>query len=90
MLDAAEAQGECRRSHVARELRASPRDVVLSADAAVDERSRWKALAVQPIVEEAGGSFTDWQGTSTIHAGEGIATNGRVLEEVLAMTRGHS
>ena len=47
----------------------------------------WDAAAVQPIVEEAGGTFTDWQGTPTIHAGEAIATNGKVLDEVLAITR---
>ncbi len=47
----------------------------------------WDAAAVQPIVEEAGGTFTDWQGVPTIHAGEAIATNGRVMEEVLAVTQ---
>jgi fructose-1,6-bisphosphatase/inositol monophosphatase family enzyme len=47
----------------------------------------WDAAAVQPIVEEAGGTFTDWQGVPTIHAGEAIATNGLVLKEVLAVTR---
>lgn len=47
----------------------------------------WDAAAVQPILEEAGGSFTDWRGNRTIHAGEAIGTNGRVLEEVLAITR---
>jgi histidinol phosphatase-like enzyme (inositol monophosphatase family) len=47
----------------------------------------WDCAAVQPIVEEAGGTFTDWQGNRTIHAGEAIATNGAVLEEVLAITR---
>ncbi len=47
----------------------------------------WDAAALQPILEESGGTFTDWQGEPTIHAGEGIATNGLVLEEVLAMTR---
>ena len=46
----------------------------------------WDAAAIQPILEEAGGTFTDWQGRPTIHSGEGIATNGRVLEEVLAIT----
>ena len=46
----------------------------------------WDAAAVQPIIEEAGGTFTDWQGQPTIHAGEGIATNGRILAEVLAIT----
>lgn len=47
----------------------------------------WDAAAVQPIVEEAGGTFTDWQGQPTIHAGEAIATNGLVLDEVLRITR---
>lgn len=47
----------------------------------------WDAAAVQPIVVEAGGTFTDWQGNPTIYGGEAIATNGRVLEEVLAITR---
>jgi histidinol-phosphatase len=45
----------------------------------------WDAAAVQPIIEEAGGTFTDWQGTSTIHAGEAIATNGLMLKEVLGI-----
>ena len=47
----------------------------------------WDLAAIQPIIEEAGGTFTDWQGTPTIHAGEAIATNGKVLEEALAATR---
>jgi len=47
----------------------------------------WDAAAVQPIIEEAGGTFTDWQGRPTIHAGEAIATNRLVLEETLTITR---
>jgi len=47
----------------------------------------WDAAAIQPILEEAGGTFTDWQGERTIYNGEGLATNGLVLEEVLAVTR---
>jgi histidinol phosphatase-like enzyme (inositol monophosphatase family) len=47
----------------------------------------WDAAAIQPIMEEAGGTFTDWQGNATIHAGEGIGTNGKVLQEVLAITK---
>jgi fructose-1,6-bisphosphatase/inositol monophosphatase family enzyme len=50
----------------------------------------WDAAAVQPIIEEAGGTFTDWQGNASIHAGEAIATNGRVADEVLAITRAYS
>jgi histidinol phosphatase-like enzyme (inositol monophosphatase family) len=47
----------------------------------------WDLAAIQPIIEEASGTFTDWQGTPTIHAGEAIATNGHVLAEVLALMR---
>ena len=28
----------------------------------------WDVAAIKPIVEEAGGRFSDWSGTSTIHA----------------------
>ena len=45
----------------------------------------WDAAAIQPIIEEAGGTFTDWQGRPTIHSGEGLATNGRVLAEALPL-----
>jgi histidinol phosphatase-like enzyme (inositol monophosphatase family) len=48
----------------------------------------WDAAALQPILTEAGGTLTDWQGTETIYAGEAIATNGKLLAEVLAITRG--
>ena len=33
----------------------------------------WDAAALQPILEEAGGTFTDWSGEPTIHHNEGIA-----------------
>ena len=49
--------------------------------------SVWDAAALLPILQEAGGSFTDWQGRPTIHSEEGIATNGKILEEVLAITK---
>lgn len=47
----------------------------------------WDAAAVQPIIEESGGTFTDWRGNSTIHAGEAVATNGLVFREVEAITK---
>jgi histidinol phosphatase-like enzyme (inositol monophosphatase family) len=47
----------------------------------------WDAAPLQPVIEEAGGQFGDWNGAATIHAGEAIATNGLVAAEVLAMTR---
>ncbi|REK15897.1 MAG: histidinol-phosphatase [Planctomycetota bacterium] len=48
----------------------------------------WDVAALQPILEEAGGSLTNWHGNPTIYSSEAVATNGRVMEEVLAFTRG--
>ena len=45
----------------------------------------WDAAALQPILEEAGGTFTDWHGNPTFQASEGIATNRLLLKEVLAL-----
>ena len=50
----------------------------------------WDAAAVQPIIEEAGGTFTDWAGNESIHAGEAIGSNGHVHESVLNLTRDHA
>jgi histidinol phosphatase-like enzyme (inositol monophosphatase family) len=47
----------------------------------------WDLAALLPVIEEAGGTFTDWQGRRSIRSGQSIATNGRVLDEVLAMVR---
>ena len=47
----------------------------------------WDLAPLLPILEEAGGAFTDWQGRRTIHSGQAIATNGLVHEEVLAIVR---
>lgn len=40
--------------------------------------ARWDAAALKPIIEEAGGVYTDWSGVATQHADSGISTN-RVL-----------
>ena len=50
--------------------------------------NRWDAAAVEVVVREAGGTFTDWKGIESIDSGEGLATNGLVLEETLLLTRG--
>ena len=47
----------------------------------------WDAAAVQPIIEEAGGRFTDWANAERIDAGEAIGSNGLVHDEIIAMTR---
>jgi len=43
----------------------------------------WDCAALLPIVEEAGGTFTDWRGNRTIHGGSAIATNGLLFEAVM-------
>jgi histidinol-phosphatase len=48
----------------------------------------WDVAALKPIVEEAGGRFTDWAGRPTIHSPDCISSNGRVHEVVLAHVRG--
>lgn len=54
------------------------------ADVAVDPiMALWDSAALPPILEEAGGTFTDWQGNRTYTAPEGVATNGLLLAEVL-------
>ncbi len=47
----------------------------------------WDAAPLQTVIDEAGGQFTDWKGKSTVHAGEAVATNGCVTEEVLKVLR---
>lgn len=48
----------------------------------------WDVAAVMPVIEEAGGRFSDWQGRRTIHSGQCLATTPQLLDEVLAVTRG--
>jgi len=56
------------------------------ADLMVDPiMALWDAAAIPPILEEAGGAFTDWRGKPTHLAGEGIGTNGVLLEDLLKM-----
>jgi histidinol-phosphatase len=45
----------------------------------------WDAAPLLPIIEEAGGHFSDWKGNPTIRAGEALATNGRLCQEVLGL-----
>lgn len=49
------------------------------AEAMVDPvLADWDAAALLPIVTEAGGRFTDWQGRSTHLGAAGVATNARL------------
>ena len=62
---------------------------VLVAEGAVDvaaepEVSVWDVAAVQVIVEEAGGRFTDLGGAARPDGGSAVSTNGLLHDEVLA------
>ena len=45
----------------------------------------WDAAAILPIVEEAGGVFTDWSGARTAFGGSAIATNRGLAETTRAL-----
>jgi histidinol-phosphatase len=56
------------------------------ADVMVDPvMNLWDCAALLPIMEEAGGTFTDWRGVRTADGGNAIATNGRLFEEVMSV-----
>jgi histidinol phosphatase-like enzyme (inositol monophosphatase family) len=44
--------------------------------------SIWDAAALQPIVEEAGGVFTDWQGNATHTGGSAVSTNAALARDI--------
>lgn len=47
----------------------------------------WDCAPLLPILQEAGGTFTDWRGNPTIHGGNAISTNGQLLENVLRIVQ---
>ena len=46
---------------------------------------RWDAAPMYPILTEAGGTFTDWEGRPNAIGGDAIATNGALEREVLEL-----
>jgi histidinol-phosphatase len=62
---------------------------MLVAEGAVDasfepEVSLWDLAALQPIVEEAGGRFSDLSGVDRADGGSVLCSNGRLHDEILA------
>lgn len=49
--------------------------------------SIWDCAALLPILLEAGGTFTDWQGRPTIRGRDAISTNGRLFDEVMQVVK---
>lgn len=45
----------------------------------------WDCAALLPIVQEAGGSFVDWNGQPTIYSGNGLSVNAQLKDQVLKM-----
>jgi histidinol-phosphatase len=48
----------------------------------------WDAAPFLPVIEEAGGVFTDWSGARTVFGGSAIATNKALSTEVRRILRG--
>ena len=54
------------------------------ADVMIDPvMNLWDCAPLLPIMEEAGGTFTDWRGVRTVDGGNSIATNGLLFAEVM-------
>ena len=47
----------------------------------------WDVAAMPVIIGEAGGKFTDFAGVTRVDGGSGLATNGRLHDEVLELVR---
>ena len=65
---------------------------MLVAEGGVDvalepEVAPWDMAAVQAIVEEAGGRFTDLRGNARFDGGSGLSTNGLLHDAVLELFR---
>ena len=45
----------------------------------------WDAAAVQPIIQEAGGRFSDWSGAPRIDSGDSVGSNGLFHDEILKL-----
>jgi histidinol-phosphatase len=48
----------------------------------------WDVAAIRPLIEEAGGRFSDWEGTASIHRPDVVVTNGKLHDEVLRILAG--
>ena len=47
----------------------------------------WDAAAVEPIIREAGGCFSDWSGAPRIDSGDSVGSNGLFHDEILKLLR---
>ncbi|HSL71171.1 MAG TPA: inositol monophosphatase family protein, partial [Longimicrobiales bacterium] len=52
------------------------------------ELSVWDAAALRPVVEEAGGVFTDWNGAPTHLGGSAVSTNAALARAIRSLLNG--
>jgi fructose-1,6-bisphosphatase/inositol monophosphatase family enzyme len=52
--------------------------------------SVWDAAALRPIIDEAGGVFTSWDGVATHTGGSAVSTNTALANEVRALLNGRA
>jgi histidinol phosphatase-like enzyme (inositol monophosphatase family) len=58
------------------------------AEIMLDRRMNvWDCGPLLPILQEAGGRFTDWKGEATIWGGDAVATNGMLHDPVVEVLR---
>jgi len=58
------------------------------AEIAIDPlMSAWDIAALIPILREAGGSCTDWQGKETVTGGDGVSVVPALKAEVIDILR---
>jgi histidinol phosphatase-like enzyme (inositol monophosphatase family) len=61
------------------------------ADIMLDPRMNpWDCAALIPIVQEAGGTFTDWKGRVALDGGDAVSTNGTLHDDVLKRLAPHA
>jgi histidinol phosphatase-like enzyme (inositol monophosphatase family) len=49
--------------------------------------SVWDCAALPPILQEAGGTFTDWNGDPYIDSGHALSTNGVLFDQVMEIVK---
>jgi histidinol-phosphatase len=49
----------------------------------------WDVAAIKPLIEEAGGRFSDWSGGTSIHRPDVMVSNGKLHDEALAILQAH-
>jgi histidinol-phosphatase len=58
------------------------------AEAMIDpEMNLWDMAALLPVIEEAGGRFTDWKGERTVYSNDAVGSNGVLASDVLNLLK---